>query len=251
MSIWDVPIELANKVYTYAYIVLVLGAIATAVSTMSLFWASAVRDKFADGQIQTAKTEAARATEKAGVAGAAAALATERGNALAVEAEQARTEQARLQLDLEQEKVARAEFQAQFSWRVIDDASRAVLVSKLSASPGTIAIEYPPGDQEATFLALQLIGIFKSATWKVAPRATPSPPLIFGLVIVKPLNDTTKLVIDAFAAVGAALETADMPEPSFYMGDALLSGPQLDCRLIVGAKPTRDIVNTLMHLQQP
>ena len=87
MSMWNASIELANKVYTLAYVALVVGAVLTAVATFSLFWASALRDKDADEQIATA-----RAT-----------------------AEQARSEQARLQVDLEREKVLRAKFEAQFS----------------------------------------------------------------------------------------------------------------------------------------
>jgi hypothetical protein len=251
MSMWDAPIELANKVYTLAYIALVLGAILTAVSTMSLFWASAVRDKYADGQIQGAKRDAAQATEHAGVARAAAALATERGNALAVEAEQARTEQGRLQVDLEHEKTARAEFEAQFSWRVIDDAKRTTLVRELSVSPKTIVIEYAPGDQEATFLALQLIGIFKDAKWTVAPRATPSPPLVFGLIVPGPQSDASKHVIEAFAKVGIVPAIGDLPLPGFFMGDPAQSGLRPDCRLVVGAKPTPEIIRTLSRQQQP
>ena len=250
MSIWDAPIEVVNRVYTSAYIALVLGAILTAVSTMSLFWASAVRDKFADEQIQTAKRDAAKATENAGVASAAAAVATERGNALAVKAEQARTEQARLKVELEQERVARAQFESQFSWRVIDDERSAALLRKLSVSPKTIAIEYPPGDQEAAFLATQLIQIFKDAKWTVAPRATPSPPLLFGLDVPGPHNDTTKMVVEAFSAVGIVPATADLPIPGFFMGDPKQSGLTPDCRLIVGAKATEDVLKTLKRLNQ-
>ena len=121
MSIWDVSIELANKVYTLAYVALVVGAILTAISTMSLFWASGFRDKFSDEQIQTAKAIAATATERASNAQAEAAQATERGNTLALAAEAARTEQERLKIDLAREQIARLKFQGEFSWRTISN----------------------------------------------------------------------------------------------------------------------------------
>lgn len=249
MSIWDAPIELANTVYTFAYVALVVGAVMTAVSTMSLFWASALRDRYADGQIQAARLDAAHATENAGVARVAAALATERGNALAVEAEEARTQQAQLQLDVEREKTARAAFEAQFSWRIIDDKVRATLLRELAKSPHTIAIEYPPADQEASFLAIQFITIFKEAKWTVIPRATPSPPLTFGLDVPGPQNEATKALLDAFGVAGIKPGTADLPIPGMFMGDPSQSSLTPDCRLVVGAKPTAEVVRALAQMQ--
>ncbi len=168
-------------------------------------------------------------------------------------AEQARTEQTRLQVDLEHEKTSRAEFEAQFSWRVIDEAKRVTLVRELSASPKTIAIEYAPSDQEATFLALQLIAVFRKANWTVMPRATPSPPpLVFGLDVPGPQNDATKLVISAFTAAGGATpDTGNVRPPSAFMGDIMSQfGMIPDCRLVVGPKPTAEVLKALSAMKQ-
>jgi hypothetical protein len=191
----------------------VVGAVLTAVSTMSLFWASALRDKYADEQISGAQATA----------------------------ELARTEQTRLQVDLEREKVARAQFEAQFSWRIINDNQKSILVAALSKSPHVVAVEFPAGDQEATFLALQFIEILKHAGWKVAPRSVPSAPLFWGLDVPGPSNDAVKELRSALTAAKMAVGTDNLPVPGVFLGSDEGNKLLPECRLVIGAKMTTEV----------
>ena len=254
MSIWDVSIEIANRVYTWAYVALVLGAALTAIATMSLFWASALRDKYADQQIETARRDAAKATENAGVARAAAALATERGNALEAEAEEARAEQGRLKVALEHEKVERLRFQSEFAWRTLSSAQVDTLVHDLSATPATVQLEFIGNDPEATFVAIQFERAFKAAGWTVGISAnTYAGSVFFGITVPNARADTSP---DATNAVRHALMDAQIgftteeppPRSMGFGGDA--RGASI-ARLVIGSKATDEIIRAIQGASVP
>jgi hypothetical protein len=112
MSIWDVSIELANRVYTLAYIALVVVATLTAVSTMSLFWASAIRDRYADGQVSSAQAEAATAQAQAAKANERASVLEAQAANLEKQTAEAQAATTRAQADVEREKTERARLDA-------------------------------------------------------------------------------------------------------------------------------------------
>ena len=138
----------------------------------------------------------------------------------------------------EHEKTARAKFEAQFSWRVIDEGQTKSLISALSGSPHVVAIEFPGGDLEAQFFGIQLMKIFQDAGWKVDIRSNPAPPLLFGVDVPGPTNEATNLVRHALTAASINVGEKDFPSPGLMMQTD--EGRRLtpDCRILVGAKLT-------------
>jgi hypothetical protein len=112
MSIWDLSnIDLANKLYPISWAGLVIGAILTAIATLTAFWSSGVREMYSDSR--TASLEAA--------------------------AEHAKLEQARLsesnlklQIDLERERGARLEIESRLSSRRVSTQQCQRLLEDLS-----------------------------------------------------------------------------------------------------------------------
>jgi hypothetical protein len=123
MSIWNASIELANKVYTLAYVVLVVGAILTAVSTMSLFWASAVRDRYSDEKVATAQEGAARANERASV--------------LEAQTADLQRQTAEANLKTEQGRLARMKIEERLRGRAISAADIQAVVNAVKQFSGT------------------------------------------------------------------------------------------------------------------
>jgi hypothetical protein len=164
-------------------------------------------------------------------------------------AEQAVTDRTQVQVNLEHEKAARAEFESQFSWRILGDEQRSTLVRALSGTPHTVAIEFPGGDQEAQFLSLQLTKVFQDAGWKVALRSNPSAPLLFGLNVPGPATDTVNLVRRVLADVDMKPSELDAPTTGMMTqtGEAAKLTP--DCRIMVGAKLT-EIVKGVLSASQ-
>lgn len=164
-------------------------------------------------------------------------------------AEQAVNDRTQLQANLEHEKAARAEFESQFSWRVLSDDQRNTLIRELSVTPHTVAIEFPGGDQEAQFFSLQLTKVFQDAGWKVALRSNPSAPLLFGLNVPGPATDTVNLVRQVLADVDMKPGEIDAPASGAMTqtGEAAKLTP--DCRIMVGAKLT-DIVRSVLATAQ-
>ncbi len=230
MSIWDAPIGFANSVYTWAYVALILGAIITAISTMSLFWASGVRDKFADLQITAAQDDAAHAIE--------------RTKDLELQTAQAVKEQTRLQIELEKEQVGRLKFEAQFAWRVIDDPQKQILINTLATLPGTVNISFLNSDPESTFFASQLSNIFSSARWHVNMSAGVYPgSVILGVFIAGSpgTNDETQIVESAFSTIGLSFSNQAVAPPPMSFGTLLPNA----VNIVVGGKPIPDVLSAI------
>ena len=228
MSIWDVPIELTNTIYTYAYLALIIGAIMTTAATMSLFWSSAIRDKFADTQLQIAKTEAAKANERAGALESQTAGLQKQAAEADARAEASREEQARLAIDLEREKIERLKFQGQFAWRILQPNEIRLMYNVLAASPGNVNIAFFSGDPESTFLALQLERIFIAAHWKVSLSATSYGMAVFFGVWLPPSDAPGRdIVLQAFRAIGFEPPQLELPPANMAYATPPLDGPTI------------------------
>ena len=83
ISVFDVPLDLANAIYSTANVILVIGVVLVTTGTIAAIWSGGIRDRFADEQVSQNKADAARANE-------GAAKANERAAELEKEAEQAR-----------------------------------------------------------------------------------------------------------------------------------------------------------------
>lgn len=169
--------------------------------------------------------------------------------AAVAQAESAKADQARLALDLEREKVARAQFEAEFSWRIIPPGQKTALTQALKQSSHIVAIEFPSGDQEATFFALQLIPVFEGAGWKVVPRSVPSPQLSWGILVPGPENAAVKALREALTSANLSFGTDDVAVPGMFMGEQNPATP--DCRLVVGTKMTAALQKLLAEMHQP
>lgn len=227
MSIWDVSIEITNRVYTWAYVALVLGAAVTAIATMSLFWSSAVRDKYADQQIQMARTEAIEATASA---------------------ERARAEQKRLQVELEHERVERLRFEREFAWRTLSSTQENSLVQDLSVAPSAINVEFVSNDPEVTFLAIQFQRIFKAAGWKVEAVAnTYAGSVFFGIFVPDPRDKTsvgaTQTVREALRRAGISFVTDKPPMPIMGFGGNVNSSSAV--QMVIASKATENILRAI------
>jgi hypothetical protein len=164
-------------------------------------------------------------------------------------AEQAVTARTQVQANLEHEKTARAEFESQFSWRILSDDQRNTLVNALSGTPHTVAIEFPGGDQEAQFFSLQLTKVFQAAGWKVVLRSNSSAPLLFGLNVPGPVNDTVSLVRRVLADIDMRPGELDAPTTGLVAQSGETAKLTPDCRIMVGAKLT-EIVRDVMAAVQ-
>jgi hypothetical protein len=205
VSIWDVSLDTANLVYVVSWIGLIIGAILTAVATLAAFWSSAVRDKHSDTQIQTARTEAAKANERAAT--------------LENEAAQAR---------LEQEKL-----KAQLAWRVLPPAAVTAIEQRLSQAPSAINVEHVANDPEALYLAIQIANIFERAKWQIAMNAvTMAGTVVFGIWIPNSQSPTTAVIQGAFTAAGVGFSTGNLPPAGMGFGGNIPGAP----KLFIGSK---------------
>jgi hypothetical protein len=164
-------------------------------------------------------------------------------------AEQAVNDRTQLQISLERVRTARAEFEAQFSWRILSEEQRNTLVRELSGPPHSVAIEFPGGDHEAQFLSLQLMKLFQEAGWRVALRSNPSAPLLFGLNVPGPATETVNLVRRVLSDIDMKPSDLDAPAPTgmTQIGDAAKLTPE--CRIMVGAKMTEIVKGVLSATQ--
>jgi ABC-type oligopeptide transport system ATPase subunit len=74
-NMYNISQNVANSIYAYSYIALVIGAIITLAATIGIMYSGPIRERYtseriADNERQTtmAKTEAARANENAAIA---------------------------------------------------------------------------------------------------------------------------------------------------------------------------------------
>jgi hypothetical protein len=172
MSIWDVSIELANKVYILAYIALVVGAIMTAAATISLFWASAVRDKHSDGMIATAQEGAAKANERA--------------SALESQTAELQKQTAEANLQAEQERLARAKIEDRLDRSIRGGPPEwEAAIAKLKKFSGQkVNLITYPGDREIETLARSIGGMLTQAGWIIStPRGGKYDTPIFDIAV--------------------------------------------------------------------
>jgi hypothetical protein len=271
----------AESVHAWSSAMFIVAIVCAAVLSFLISQSSSLvlveKQRALDAQKSEAQVMVTAAQKDADAARAVAAQAREHGTALAVKAaglekdvadareriaalqqataasrataEQAVTDRTQVEVNLEHEKTARAEFESQFSWRILSDDQRSTLVRALSGTPHTVAIEFPGGDQEAQFFSLQLTKVFQEAGWKVVLRSNSSAPLLFGLNVPGPVNDTVGLVRRTLADIDMRPSELDAPTTGLVAltGDTAKLAP--DCRIMVGAKLTEIVKGVLAAAQ--
>ena len=198
MSIWEISLSLANKLYNTANVFLLIGTVLTAASTVIVLWTAGVRDKYASIEIAQAHASSEQAKGTAASAEAAAALAQQRTGELAVLAEQERLKSLRLQ--------------EQLAWRVLDQAQVNILSSILSTRKGSIHVYWISGDNESWYYAFQIASVFHKSGWETQmDAALISFSLAFGVVIPDASAPDTQYVRNAFEQAHIEFDVSPYP----------------------------------------
>lgn len=204
MSIWEISLAFANRIYNTAYVFLVLGAVFTAVSTIALFWTSGVRDKYSSIEIAEAHATSDQAKSTA-------ASAQQRVGELA--------------LMLEQERAKVLELQKQFSWRTLTDIQVKKLSTALKSKSRLVHLRWVSGDPESYYFANQLAGVFQLSGWVVAGDAMVIPSLnSFGVSIPTTQAADVNFLRVAFVEANIDFNQIDPPQVGMTFG----AGPKPD-----------------------
>ncbi len=201
MSIWDASIETANRVYSVSYVLLVIGAIATAVSTMTLFWSSAVREKDADIRISTANAKAAEATQKAAELGV-----TLEGLDAFVKTQKTKADETILRIEQSQKELTSAIEAANkyIAPRKLDATQASVFAVSLARYKGTLySGMIGPGIPDAALLWQSIDRMLQDAGWERA-----AIPATLGAV-----NDTATMAYDPGTGVSVSAPFAEEGKP--------------------------------------
>jgi hypothetical protein len=199
----NVPLAVADGVFIWANVILVVGAVLAFVGTAAVFWSTGIRERYADERIAANEAETAKAKAEAAKANA--------------EAAKANTETAKAKL--EQEKL-----KAQMAWRRVSPGQAKILVQSLAAETLETWVTFVGDDPEATVFredinqALNAAGV-KTKFFSGYARAV-------GLTVRGGLPADRGKLVKAFAAAG--LPVLNSSEPGF-------SGNQLE--VLVGSKP--------------
>ena len=200
----NVPLAVADSVFIWANVILVIGAVLAFVGTAAVFWSTGIRERYADERIAANEAETAKANAEAASANA--------------EAAKANTETAKAKL--EQEKL-----KAQMAWRRVSPGQAQVLVQSLAAMAlETCWVTFVGDDPEATVFredinqALTAAGV-KTKFFSGYARAV-------GLTVRGGSSADRGKLVKAFTAAG--LLVLNSSEPGF-------SGNQLE--VLVGTKP--------------
>lgn len=166
----DVSSSLADSLFGWANVVLIVGAALVLIGTIGSIKLAAVREHFSDVRISDNERETKTAIAESDVAKADAAKA----NVLAAELEKAAAD-ARLETEKLKSVVA---------WRTISLENQAAIEKVLSAKPGSVNLRWQDGDPEALFLAIQISSVLGRAAWQVAPGSfKPANSILFGIVL--------------------------------------------------------------------
>jgi hypothetical protein len=224
----------AERVADIANVFFIGSLVVGVVATVTIVWMTNVKERYWDQDRQASAerivtlttqgdrlrkdTEDARA--ELGKANADIARANARAAALENDAAQARLEQERLK--------------AQLAWRTLSPEQTVSLQARLAQKPNQVNIQYPAGDTEAEYLAIQFANLFGKAGWQVAMlSATIHGSVVWGIFIPDPAYDATPTIREAFTAAGISFSTGALPPAGMGFGNSLPNAPTL----FIGSKP--------------
>jgi hypothetical protein len=203
---WDISPPLADVLFAWSNVVLIVGAAAVLIGTIGSIKIGAIREHFADLRISDNERE----TSKANV----------RAAELEKEAAEARLEQERLK--------------ARLAWRTLSPDVVARLTSFLLAHPSKVNIEFAASDTEAQYLAIQLANIFSDAKWEVGfLQVTYAGTILFGILVPDSPYEGTALIRQALTAAQIEFATNALPTNSMGYGGRVPDGGTL----AIGSKP--------------
>jgi hypothetical protein len=212
MSISDASLSTANVIYTFAWYGLIIGAVLTAISTFAIFWASGIRDKYSDQQIEQASVTGEQARRDAAAANA-------RAGELSKEAHRIRQENLRLSIDLEEAKAAHATLQGKIASRSLTAEQSERLVGRLKSQSKLIVSFIRLGDKEANEYATQILNAMREAgvDIRLFDIGTYAPP-VYGVIVNH--GEGSDDLADALANAGIEVlrVTDDRPLTSILVG---------------------------------
>ena len=173
---FNVSLPLADAIFTWANVILVIGAVLAFVGTATVFWSTGIRERYADERIATNEAETAKA----------------------------KAETARAVLEQERLKM-------QMAWRRISPDQAHRMAAALRGDPIEAWVTFVGHDPEATVFredinaALAAAGV-KTSFYSGYERAV-------GLTVKGGTPEQRARLLGAFSAAG--VPAVDSPEPSF------------------------------------
>lgn len=174
-SMFNITSTAADAIFTYANILLVVGAVLAVVGTVGVFWSTGIRERFADERIAANEAETARAK---------------------ADAAQARLEQERLK--------------AQMAWRRVSPAQAQQIAVALKGKSLEFWLTFVGNDPEATIFREDLDQALRSAGCKTKFYSGYARAIGVGVKGGQPQERA--MLIHAFALAGLPLfESSDPP----------------------------------------
>ncbi|NTY40046.1 hypothetical protein [Burkholderia diffusa] len=142
-SMFNITQPVADALFSWANVLLVVGAVSALVGTIGVFWSGGIREKFADERIAANEAETAKANAEV----AQARLEQERlkTQIAATEAETAKANAEVAQARLEQERL-----KAQMAWRRVSLAQARQLAIALKGKSIELWLTFVGADPEST-----------------------------------------------------------------------------------------------------
>jgi hypothetical protein len=168
LSMFSITSPVADAIFTYANILLVVGAVLAFVGTAGVFWSTGIRERFADERIAANEAETARAK---------------------AEAAQARLEQERLK--------------AQMAWRRVSPAQAQLIAGALQGKKLEFWLTYVGNDPEATIFREDLDQALTAAGCKTKLYSGYARAIGVGVRGGQP--EERRLLIQAFTKAGLPL----------------------------------------------
>lgn len=186
-KMFNITQNVADSIFSYSSIALVIGAIITLIATLGIFYSRPIRERYTseriainESQTQMAKAEAAMANEKAALANENAA----KSNLRAAEVEK-----------------QNAELRIKFSNRRIDEKQHEILVKELSKTPSVVNIETMV-DPESSLYAADILKTFIDSKWTIKETSFPLGKIWIGVIIYQTNDPAAIYVADAFMKAG-------------------------------------------------
>jgi hypothetical protein len=207
-AVWDLAIDRANAIHSIAIIALIVGALVSIIATVTLFWTTDFKNRFANAHLANALAQSNQAK-------AEAARANERTAELLLQTQQARLEQEKARLEHEQTR-------ALVSWRRISSDQHARLVKALRGYSIKVNVLSPSNDPEAAQFAEDIVKTLTDggATANAATAMFPIPFRGLGMTMTSTDAGTALYM----ALKGTGFEVRDLPEKDPIM-------------IVVGSKP--------------
>lgn len=217
LSFLDIPLETANKFYSWGWKASLVGAAITLIGVSLLMWGTRARDHDFETNMTQLNTDAAKANERAAQLENDAAKAREKTASLEVEA--AKTKEAVAQAN---ERAAQAEARAAEANlelaklkapRSLSSTQQNRIMEKLKKFSGTTfeVITYP-GEPEPVAFSSTIAEILVSAGWRFNPNNSRGSllGLASGVVVVigkqagAQAEETGKALLEALASEGVS-----------------------------------------------